>query len=149
MGVEKELLAPCGLYCGVCGILIADRDNNDKFKERLAALYLCRPEDIECNGCMAEKRFSYCRQCPIRDCTEEKRIEGCHQCGDFPCSFIDNFPMEVGRKVMLRAIPEWRELGTEEWVRREEERYRCPECGYSLFRGAKRCRSCKTEVDVD
>ena len=31
----------------------------------------------------------------------------------------------------------------------EEERYKCPECGYMLFRGAKRCRNCKTEVDLD
>ena len=35
MQIEKELLAPCGLYCGVCGIRIAHRDDNEKFKARL------------------------------------------------------------------------------------------------------------------
>jgi len=26
--INKNLLAPCGLYCGVCAIYIADKDNN-------------------------------------------------------------------------------------------------------------------------
>ncbi len=36
---RNKLAAPCGLYCGVCGILIAHRDNNIKFKERLTTVY--------------------------------------------------------------------------------------------------------------
>jgi len=57
--------------------------------------------------------------------------------------------MPVGKKVILRAIPEWRELGTEKWVAAEEKRYHCPECGNSIFRGAKRCNKCKNPVNVD
>ncbi len=38
MEIKKEFLAPCGLYCGVCAIYIAHRDNNQKFKELLANL---------------------------------------------------------------------------------------------------------------
>jgi predicted RNA-binding Zn-ribbon protein involved in translation (DUF1610 family) len=49
----------------------------------------------------------------------------------------------------LRAIPYWRQVGTEKWVRDEEARYNCPNCGHSLFRGAKRCNRCKTDVDLD
>ena len=37
MNIDNALLSPCGLYCGVCGILIAHRENNQKFKERLCA----------------------------------------------------------------------------------------------------------------
>ena len=29
---NKELMAPCGLYCGTCSIYIATRDNNEKLK---------------------------------------------------------------------------------------------------------------------
>jgi predicted RNA-binding Zn-ribbon protein involved in translation (DUF1610 family) len=57
--------------------------------------------------------------------------------------------MPVGKKVMLRAIPQWREWGTEKWVGEEEKRYVCPSCGYQLFRGAKRCRNCDVSVDRD
>jgi len=50
---------------------------------------------------------------------------------------------------MKRAIPEWRKLGTEEWVKAQEQRYMCPECENSLFRGAQRCNKCGITVNVD
>ena len=51
--------------------------------------------------------------------------------------------------MILRAIPYWREHGTEKWIADEEARYVCPECGNKLFRGAQRCNQCKTAVDLD
>lgn len=146
---ERELLAPCGLYCGVCGILIAHRDNNEKFKERLASFYGVKTEDIACEGCLSEERFVFCQSCAIRSCISDRGYEGCHECDDFPCTFIDDFPVPVGKKVILRAVPRRREIGTEKWVEEEEKRYVCPHCGHSQFRGAKRCRSCKESVDLD
>jgi len=150
MDVDEKLLAPCGLYCGVCAVLIAHRDDNMKFKERLTGVYgLTDPEQIRCKGCLSEERFILCESCLIRDCVEEKGIEGCHECDDFPCEYIDQFPIEVGKRVIMRAVPYRREVGTEKWVEDEEKRYLCPHCGYVLFRGAKRCRNCKAEVDLD
>lgn len=149
MKINKEWLSPCGLYCGVCAILIADRDNNAKFKEKLASIYKVPVEDLSCDGCKSNKVFKYCRVCPIKSCTTKKNYEGCHQCDDFPCEHINNFIMPVGKKVMLRAIPRWREIGTENWIAEEEQRYACPHCGYALFRGAKRCRNCSEEVSID
>jgi hypothetical protein len=149
MGTPKEWLAPCGLYCGVCGILMATRDENPKFRERLAGVYNLQPEEISCAGCLSKNPFVYCRVCAIKSCTRERGYQGCHQCSDFPCQAIDSFPMPVGKKVILRAIPAWRELGTEKWVDLEEKRYVCPGCGYPLFRGARHCRQCRAAVAVD
>jgi len=149
MGVDRDLLAPCGLYCGVCAVNIAHREGNEKFKEKLGPVYGVTAEEIRCRGCQSDEIFMYCRVCPIKSCTEEKGYEGCYQCDDFPCSFIEDFPQAVGKKVMMRAIPQWREMGTEKWVAAEEARYQCPQCGLKLFRGAKRCRECKTPVDLD
>ncbi|MFX1315291.1 MAG: DUF3795 domain-containing protein [Promethearchaeota archaeon] len=151
--VKKELLAPCGLYCGVCSIYIAHRDNNLKFKQVLLPVYKAfakSVEDISCTGCLSEGIvFPICKSCQIKKCTNEKGIDGCHQCDDFPCKFINNFPVPIAKKVILRSIPSWRELGTEKWVEEEEKRYLCPNCGNPLFRGAKRCNKCKVSVDVD
>jgi hypothetical protein len=149
MEINKEWLAPCGLYCGVCAIMIAHRNDNQKFKERLCGIYGVTADEINCEGCLSDNPFKFCAMCHIKDCTREKGYEGCHQCDEFPCEHIETFPIEVGKKVILRAIPQWREMGTEAWVEAEHARYRCPECGYDLFRGAKRCRNCKTEVDMD
>ncbi len=151
--INKALLAPCGLYCGVCAIYIAHRDNNLKFKDRLVNVYKPFSEsidDIQCTGCLSDGIiFGYCKSCPIKSCVKEKDLDGCYQCSDWPCTLIQNFPIPVGKKVIMRAIPEWRELGTEKWVESEEKRYKCPDCGNILFRGTKRCNKCKIPVDVD
>lgn len=149
MEVKRGLLAPCGMYCGVCGIYIAHRDNNIKFKERLTTVYNVPVEQIACKGCLSDQPSVFCLTCDIRSCTKSKGIEGCHQCTDFPCQFIEDFSIEVGKKVILRAIPTWRELGTKKWVEEEEHRYICPHCGYPSFRGAKRCRQCRNPLDLD
>ncbi len=58
---KKKLAAPRGLYCGVCGIYLAHRDNNLKFKERLRDFYqkalgdvALGVDDIECEGCLSD-----------------------------------------------------------------------------------------------
>lgn len=149
MEVQKELTPPCGLYCGVCGVLVATRDDNRKFREKLSTVYGVSVEELHCEGCLSTAVFKYCKVCPIKKCAGEKGYDGCHQCDDFPCVHIDNFPLPVGKKVIMRAIPQWKEMGTEKWVEAEIKRYICPECGHALFRGAKRCNKCKTAVDLD
>ena len=37
---REELLSPCGLYCGVCGIHKAGVDKDEPLKEKLAKLYV-------------------------------------------------------------------------------------------------------------
>ncbi len=157
MEINPNFLAPCGLYCGVCAVYYATIDNNLKFKERLVDVYKgelpgienLKVEDIHCEGCLSDKPFFYCRECSIKDCTQSKGCSGCHECDDFPCRLIEDFPMPVGKKVILRAIPYWRKWGTEKWVVDEEARYTCPECGHKIFRGAKRCNVCKIAFDLD
>ena len=163
MKLNPDWLAPCGLYCGVCAILIAHRDGNRKLKEKLVRLYQggtpgkgilpgsedLTPDDIRCRGCLSDDRFMHCEQCEIRACVQEKGYEGCHQCDQFPCRYIDQFPMTVGKKVILRAVPYRRQHGTEKWVRDEEARYHCPHCGNQVFRGVMRCNRCQAELELD
>jgi hypothetical protein len=164
MKINPSLVGPCGLYCGVCAIYIADRDNNLKLKEKLVNLYKggtpgkgtlpgsenLTTADIKCSGCLSDDVFMYCKQCYIKDCTKEKGYTGCHQCNEFPCHYItDDFPMAVGKKVILRAIPYWKEFGTEKFIEDEEARYSCPECGNKVFRGVIKCNKCKTKLDLD
>jgi hypothetical protein len=163
MKINPNFISPCGLYCGVCAIYIAHREANQKFKERLVNVYKGNVpgkgmlpngdelsiEDINCCGCLSDEQFLHCRQCEIRDCTKQKGYTGCHQCDEFPCQHIDDFPMTVGKKVILRAIPYWREFGTEKWIQDEEARYICPECGNKVFRGVVRCNQCKANLNLD
>lgn len=155
---KTSLMAPCGLYCGACGVYIATRDNNQKFKTVMGNLYGSKPEDTECLGCMQpdppKKLYGFCSECPIRQCVKSKQYYSCHQCRDWPCNMIENFGVATGLRVMKRTIPIWREKvaeygdeeGSVQWAQAECERYHCPSCGKPLFRGAQRCRTCKTAV---
>jgi hypothetical protein len=155
--MNPEYMSPCGLYCGVCAVLYATRDDNAKFKAALANLYRGKiansdhltADDIKCKGCLSDSPFGFCKTCEIKTCCQEKGIEGCHECNDFPCKLIEDFPMPVGKKVILRSVPYRKQHGTAKWVQDEEARYACPGCGHQLFRGAQRCNRCKIEVDLD
>ncbi len=146
MGIDKALLAPCGLYCGVCGIQTAHRTGDLRLKEKLAGAYGVKPEDIQCRGCMSDLVFKYCQVCPIRKCALERKLEGCFQCPEFPCAHINNFPFPAGRQEILEAVPEWKKLGTEKWVAGQERKYVCSGCGARAFRGARRCPKCKAPL---
>lgn len=155
---DKKLMAPCGLYCGTCGVYISTRDENEKFSTVMGNLYGTKPEETRCLGCMQEDPpeclYVYCKACKIRDCIREKGYYSCHQCNEWPCDEIKNFGLATGKRVMMRAIPSWREkvarlgdkAGSVEWARSECDRYHCPFCGEPLFRGAQRCRACKNTV---
>ncbi len=163
MKANPNFASPCGLYCGVCAIHIAGRDNNKKFKEKLVNLYKgnvpgkgtlpnsenLTTDDIHCGGCLSDDLFMHCKQCDIRDCTIEKGYAGCHECDEFPCNYINDFSMTIGKKVILRAIPYMRDVGIEKWMEDEEARYYCPDCGNKVFRGAVKCNQCKSKLDLD
>jgi hypothetical protein len=130
---NPETVAPCGLYCGVCGIYMATAGGDEELKGKLAKAYGVSPADILCRGCRSDTVFMYCKVCGIKACTAEKGIEGCHLCDAFPCGKVEAFPV---------AVPRWREIGTEKWVEEEEKLSTCRSCGNRMFRGAKKCRSC-------
>ena len=155
---NRDLMAPCGLHCATCGVYIATRDGNEKFKTVMGNLYGTKPEETECLGCMqsapAEKQYMSCKMCKIRDCVTSKGYYSCHQCDQWPCSEIEDFGFATGVRVMKRTIPLWREKvaehgdeeGSVEWSRSECGRYHCTSCGNPLFRGAQQCRSYKKRV---
>ncbi len=119
MTTNWNLIAPCGLYCGVCAIYITHRYNNQKMKKRLVDLYKGNPpdserlsvEDIRCGGCLSDELFMDCRKCEIKICSREKGHSGC-QCDDFPCRTIENFSMTVCKKIFIAGYPVQARFGT-------------------------------------
>ncbi len=140
--IDENLLSPCGLYCGVCGIRMAYLSGNLKFIAVMAAAYSVDQNDIKCEGCLSKNQFVLCKTCPIKSCTQEKSLDGCHRCPDWPCNIVEEFSFEAARSQIKRAIPLWSQLGTEKWIEHEMKWFSCKNCGAQLFRGARRCRSC-------
>jgi hypothetical protein len=146
MDVNHDLLAPCGLHCGVCGIFYADTHNNEKLRQKLADFYGFKPESLKCNGCLSQRRIAFCDSCEIRDCVRNKKISGCHQCSEFPCTRITEYPFKVAVQYMLKSTSERKGRTDAEWVKWNEEFFKCKACGAPAFRGARRCLKCKSEI---
>ncbi|MFX0039276.1 MAG: DUF3795 domain-containing protein [Candidatus Heimdallarchaeota archaeon] len=152
--INDELLSPCGLYCGVCRIYLAHKDNDIEFKKEilptLNSIGIRNVDDVACRGCLSDEVvFNFCRTCPIKDCIKNKEINGCYLCEEFPCKIIRNWPDLLEKKIILRSTYSRQKLGTERWVEAEKKRYKCPKCGNPLFHGAKKCKRCNLAVDLD
>jgi hypothetical protein len=157
MTTNYMLEAPCSLYCGVCRMYQATQADDMAILQRLARFYarvapelgVLQAEDLLCDGCLSDRNAVTCRVCFIRQCALERELTGCHECSDFPCSHIDQFPVEVGRKVIQRAVPFRRKHGSSAWVASETGRYQCPNCLAQLYRGVRNCPACRQEVNLD
>ena len=58
MEIKQKLAAPCGLYCGACGIYFAHKTNNTKLKERLTSVYGVTVDEMQCEGCLSDKQIA-------------------------------------------------------------------------------------------
>jgi hypothetical protein len=143
---NQELIAPCGVYCGVCPQRIAHKSKNEKLKEKLAANYGLKPEDISCDGCNSKNLFLFCVSCEIKSCVQKKEIESCAECKEFPCEIIDNFSVKQFIEKVKWDVNYRREHGKDHWIAKSIELNTCPSCQSLNHWVAKRCISCKDEL---
>lgn len=143
---NQELIAPCGVYCGVCPQMVAYKNNNERLKEKLAANYGVKPEDISCDGCTSDNPFLLCASCNIKSCVQAKGIESCAECEEFPCETIEDFPVPPFIKKVKWDVNYRREYGKDAWITQSIELNTCPSCKTLNHWVARRCISCKEEL---
>ena len=148
---NTNLLAPCGLYCGVCRVYIAHRDNNLKFKQELLPIYKAygakNVDDIACTSCLSDGiKFPFCRTCSIKECIKDKDIEGCRQCDEYPCNDLKEFQAAGAHRFELWVSHEQIvEMGYEKWMEEMKEYYSCSNCKTINSAYDFQCRSCGHE----
>jgi len=90
----NEILTRCGYRCDLC---LAYRPNvasnpsnqqivSDGWFRYFGFRFL--PEEIICDGCMAENPRLIDRECPVRPCVIERGLDHCAQCADYVCERI-------------------------------------------------------------
>lgn len=132
----KELVAPCGLYCGICTMYRAYHDGNlalmkEAPKNFLRALGLSLEpsfKEIACEGCRSSLLFSYCLKCEIRKCVLNKKVTYCFECEEFPCEKLFDF-QSFWQIPILDNLREIKEVGIDKWLEKANKRWRCPRCG--------------------
>jgi hypothetical protein len=148
---NEKLVAPCGLYCGACPMYLASQDHDEKKMDELVKQFSGRGSkmavaDLQCDGCIGGGRVaSFCRACAMRTCAENtKKVTRCADCPDFPCSKITNFNNDgmLHHAEVLENCRKLKEAGIQEWAKREEARWRCPQCRANIAWYDKTCSQC-------
>ncbi len=134
MSDAGQLIAPCGMNCGLCFSYLAMK--NDLKKKGFARKY--------CPGC--GPRGQHCtfmsHQCHL---VGEGLVRFCHECGDFPCRRLKGLDKRYRTKYHMSMIENLRfikEQGMQRFLEKEEAKWRCPECGGTICCHNGLCLGC-------
>ncbi|MBU2603359.1 MAG: DUF3795 domain-containing protein [Actinobacteria bacterium] len=125
-----ELLAPCGMNCGVCIGHLRDR----------------RP----CPGCNDQDDSAkphHCVACRIKLCEHlaEDPDASCVDCPEFPCARLRQLDKRYRLKYRMSMIENLKEVqqdGPETFVERERVRWTCGHCGALVSVHRAECPGC-------
>lgn len=156
---KVHLAAVCGTYCGACPAYIAKHSTDEQKKARLQKRLSSGPvtavntipdpgwmDGILCDGCLSGGQIAFhCQRCAIKLCAAgNENVTRCSDCNELPCHHITNM-INTGllhRAEYLPNLEKIRETGVQEWVRYEEERWRCPQCGLPMSWYDAECTGC-------
>ncbi len=135
--MKEELIAPCGMNCNVCSSYLAYL--NDTKGKGIGIPYCagCRPRDKKC--AFLKKRCSLLM---------DGKVEYCYQCPDCPCDnlkHVDKRYQTLYRMSLIDNLEYIKQNGIEALLTRENEKWRCPECGEAICCHNGICFSCGIE----
>ena len=119
--MDVELIAPCGMNCGICSGYLAFKYDVKSKGIRMPYCIGCRPRDKQC--AFLKKRCNLLL---------EGKVQYCYECEDFPCTRLQHLDQRYSsnfRMSMLENLEYIRENGIEQFLLKEEEKWKCPECG--------------------
>ena len=119
--MNEELIAPCGMNCGICSAYLAYYHDIKSKGIRMPYCVGCRPRDKRC--AFLKKR------CELLMSNE---VRYCYECSNFPCEglkHLDNRYRTYFKMSMIENLECIRGNGINEFLKREQEKWRCPECG--------------------
>jgi len=117
----KELIAPCGMNCGVSSGYLASKYDVRSKGIRMPYCTGCRPRDKKC--AFLKKRCNLLLG---------GQVQYCYECKDYPCenlNKIDKRYRTLFRMSMIENLKYIRAKGVRQFLLQEEERWKCPECG--------------------
>ena len=136
---EKNLAAPCGVYCGACrSYLLLKKDIIEE-----------RGYKSGCNGCrIRNKKCSYIK----RDCAliRKNEIEFCYECDAFPCSNLKKLDEMYSKRYgvsQIKNLKRLQEVGFEQWIQEKEKLYQCPEYGGEICVHDAECYDCGNKLN--
>lgn len=128
--MPTTLIAPCGMNCRLCRAYIRDKK--------------------ACPGCRGDDslKSKSCVTCRIKNCEKimKGRVKYCFSCGSFPCARLNHLDKRYRTKYgmsMIDNLENIRKFGIRHFIRNEEERWTCPQCGEIICVHKPQCLYCQ------
>ena len=135
--IREELIAPCGMNCGLCVSYLAMKTdlNNKGFRRKYCAG--CRPRG---KNCLFMK--GHC------DLVGKGLVRFCYECQNFPCRRLKALDKRYRTKYHMSMIEnlEWiRDKGIDRFLEKENEKWQCPNCGGVICCHNGLCLNCSLD----
>ncbi len=135
--MEEELIAPCGMNCGLCVSYLAMKA--DLNKKGFAKRYCpgCRPRGKNCTFMAA--------QC---DLVGKGLVRFCYECEKFPCYRLKDLDKRYRAKYHMSMIENLNFIKTNgmgSFLVKESAKWRCVECGGVICCHNGLCFNCGIE----
>ena len=135
--MDEKLIAPCGMNCALC--IARQAAENDLNKKGFHRTY--------CKGCL--ERGKNCTH--MKDACEllgNGLVRFCYECGAFPCKRLKSLDKRYRTKYhmsMIENLKYIKENGMAGFLKKEEEKWRCPTCSGVICCHSGLCITCSLD----
>ncbi len=129
-----DLVAPCGMNCGVCKAYLAYSRGVPPQKGKVS----------HCSGCLVRnKKCAFIK----RNCEKIRKgqIRFCYECVGMPCKRLAHLDEHYRARYGMSMIENQKTLkakGIDEFLNSQAEKYRCPSCGDVVSVHDGKCYAC-------
>ena len=129
--IKKELIAPCGMNCAICIGYFGYTMSGDKRK-------------IKCKGCIPSGK-----SCAFIKKLMKDELKYCYECKDFPCVQLEKLDKKYRKRFdmsMIDNLKYIKENGMDKFLKKQVEKYECPNCGDLISVHTKKCYNCDYSI---
>ena len=128
--IKTTMIAPCGMNCRLCRAFVRHKK----------ACQGCRGDDsCKSKSCVTSK-IKNCEMLAVGI------LKYCFSCESFPCNRLNRLDKRYRTKYsmsMIDNLEKIRGFGIRYFIRTENERWACPECGEIICVHKPQCISCE------
>ena len=130
MNTKSKLIAVCGINCSLC--------------------YAYQRKKNTCPGCrhlQGDMPISI-SNCKIRNCDliKNEKVQYCYECQEYPCKPLKQLDKRYRTKYDMSEIENLeyiKKYGIRKFLKKEEEKWKCPACGGTICVHKKYCLVCQ------
>ena len=129
---DAQLVALCGINCGTCVAFFGYTMSGTKRK-------------AACTGCRTRPSLCAFIKKDCKRLAAKEPVEYCFECSDFPCENLARIDATYIEKYGISLIERLKYIeanGMDAFLKREQEKWKCPTCGGVTCVHTKKCYTC-------